>query len=201
LVTITAGAGTNEKNFLIHKKFARHYSPIFATAFESKFIEGQTQTYKLDDVAGTVVQLLIQWLYTKRFDPDFDPHANPEDLNTAYESVIHLAVQTWALADRLILPALQNQVVNWIYWCRQEVDIVPIFAFNEVYELTGPGSALRSLFVSFCARFMPCGRYLEEPDRFPPEMMLELASYFAGNCFLKEELEEAENFHVDVIDL
>lgn len=58
-------AGLEAKEFTVHKEFACHYSPVLKATFNSNFIEGQTQTYNLDDIEVEVVRLLVHWLYTQ----------------------------------------------------------------------------------------------------------------------------------------
>jgi hypothetical protein len=50
----------------VHKEFACFASPVFDAAFNSNFIEGQTQTYKLDDTTSRAFRLLTQWLYFEK---------------------------------------------------------------------------------------------------------------------------------------
>lgn len=67
-MTFYIGKGENMKEFVIHKEFACHYSPVFKAAFNSGFIEDQTQTYQLADTNPQVFQLLVQWLYSQTFE-------------------------------------------------------------------------------------------------------------------------------------
>ncbi|TVY92543.1 hypothetical protein LAWI1_G001527 [Lachnellula willkommii] len=92
VVTILAGSGEKEEKFIVHKAFACHYCPVFKAAFESGFIEGQTQTYKLDDVEPKVVQLLVQWLYTQRLDIRVDMEVDNK-LFSHLEEPFHLQSQ------------------------------------------------------------------------------------------------------------
>lgn len=62
---VTILAGPNKEPFLVHKDFACHYSPVLRAAFNSSFIEGETQTYDLDDVEEETVRLLVHWIYTQ----------------------------------------------------------------------------------------------------------------------------------------
>ncbi|TVY50181.1 hypothetical protein LCER1_G009005, partial [Lachnellula cervina] len=78
VVTILAGSGEKEEKFIVHKAFACHYSPVFKAAFDSGFIEGQTQTYKLDDIEPKVVQVLVQWVYTQKIDIRVDMEVDTE---------------------------------------------------------------------------------------------------------------------------
>lgn len=57
MVTLYAGEGDDHK-FTVHKDFVCHYSPVLKAAFESDFIEGQTQSYRLKDTSERTVKLL-----------------------------------------------------------------------------------------------------------------------------------------------
>jgi len=48
---------------VIHKDFAI-LSPVLKAAFSSPFLEGQTQTYRLEDIGGDVLRLLAHRFYT-----------------------------------------------------------------------------------------------------------------------------------------
>src|ERR1700742_1837678 len=90
------------KMFLINKEFACHASPAFDAAFNSNFIEGQTQTYKLDDTTTRAFQLLTQWMYFQKITisqledefelKEIDDVGNKEDL---------ALVELWVLTDKL----------------------------------------------------------------------------------------------------
>lgn len=67
MVTLYAGQQEEAKPFLIHKDFACHYSEVLNIALNSDFVEGQTQSYRLDEDNGEVVRLLnyCKWEFTK----------------------------------------------------------------------------------------------------------------------------------------
>jgi BTB/POZ domain len=52
---------------LVHKEVACLHSPVFKTAFNGSFVEGKTQTYRLEDTSVDVFRLLVQWLYSQKF--------------------------------------------------------------------------------------------------------------------------------------
>lgn len=66
LVTLLVDQDTEK--FVVHNELACHYTPVLKAAFESNFIEGQTQTYKLQDTTKGAVRLLVQWLYPQKLD-------------------------------------------------------------------------------------------------------------------------------------
>ncbi|TVY15074.1 hypothetical protein LARI1_G006127 [Lachnellula arida] len=58
-VTIRAGDAATGRDLIAHRDLACYYSPVFKAAFNSRFIEGETQKYTLEDVSPAVARLLI----------------------------------------------------------------------------------------------------------------------------------------------
>ncbi|XMA14306.1 hypothetical protein WAI453_007097 [Rhynchosporium graminicola] len=69
LVTFTIGP--EKKKFLIHKNFACEASPIFKSAFNSSFVEGQSQEYVLEDTTEAAFTMFTEWVYTGRLEINF----------------------------------------------------------------------------------------------------------------------------------
>jgi len=130
-----------------------------------------------------------------------DWEAEKNKMQREFDNALSNAVALWALADKLLMPTLQNRIVDWIHWGRVKAKIVPTAVLNDVYRCTGPGSQLRRLFVENCARGVPNEWYLKHPEQFPQEMLLELATYFSVNFSVKGQAEEKESFHVKVMKL
>lgn len=59
VVGLYAGEDRGEKALNIHKDIACFYSPVFKAAFNSQFIEGEEQKYRLEDASPRAVRLLI----------------------------------------------------------------------------------------------------------------------------------------------
>jgi len=68
MVTFLIGETGSEEPFKVHKEFACYYSPVLRAAFNSSFLEGQTQTYRLEDIGVNAFRLLVQWLYSQNMD-------------------------------------------------------------------------------------------------------------------------------------
>jgi hypothetical protein len=101
MVTLYVGSKSG-KGSHVHKDFACHHSSVFHAAFTTNnFLEGQTQTYVLQNTTEPVVRLLVHWMYTEQLDISESESAKPnssEDLSL---------VQLWILADKLLIPRLQ----------------------------------------------------------------------------------------------
>ncbi|KAE9381305.1 hypothetical protein N431DRAFT_457906 [Stipitochalara longipes BDJ] len=64
---VTFHIGPELTPFIVHKEVACLHCPVFEAAFNSNFIEGQTQTYKIDDTTVEAFQYLVQWFYGQKF--------------------------------------------------------------------------------------------------------------------------------------
>lgn len=143
------------------------------------------------------MQVLVQWLYTQKLDIRVDKEVDTERL-THLEEPLSLAVSVWALADKLLLPALQNEAVDWIERVCNEAEICPNICVGRVYECTGAGSLLRQFFVSHTAHYMPSHFYKEDSKDYPKEFLVDLAAYFGDNFVARKARESKEDFHVQV---
>lgn len=147
MITIVAGEGDNPAKFVVHKDFVCHYSPVFRAAFNSAFIEGQTQTYHLKDSREKVVGLLVEWVYTKDISTSND--------GDGYGDLVEL----WILADKLCIPDLQNCVINTLgnITYKPATKILLGSQLKKLYLGTSFGSQLRRFAVAECARHTkPC---------------------------------------------
>ena len=70
-------------------EFVCYYSPALRAAFNSSFVEGQTQTYRLEDISTNAFRLFVQWLYSQKI-----------DLHVGIDSVSDNSVQSVAGAGK-----------------------------------------------------------------------------------------------------
>lgn len=166
LVTFTVGEGEDRRDFLVHKEFACRYSPVLRAAFDSNFIEGQMQAYTLEDTDEETFRLLVQWFYTQRLDSlpsddQFDPKsAEFEDKVDAQQTRL---TGLWVLADKLLLPKLQNLALYAIDRTRIKTARSPTHCFDRIWEGTATDSPLRRYMVDICARRLAVGWLAKVP--------------------------------------
>ena len=98
---------SHNQTFTVHKDYICLASPFFAAAFNGKFMEGESQSMRLDDVDPAVFGLLVHWIYFQKFDLPM-VKGNEEEPTADYEKLAEL----WILGQRTIMPALQNYVVD-----------------------------------------------------------------------------------------
>ncbi|CZT11061.1 uncharacterized protein RAG0_15335 [Rhynchosporium agropyri] len=71
------GPGDKTTELIVHKEVAYHQSKVLNAAFNSSFIEGSAQTYRIENFREVTFTFMVQWLYSQRFnlshhDPAFD---------------------------------------------------------------------------------------------------------------------------------
>ncbi|KAE9376527.1 hypothetical protein N431DRAFT_452942 [Stipitochalara longipes BDJ] len=102
-VTILAGKGDAQEEFRVHKNVITYFSPFFDAAFNSNFIEGQTQTMTLEDIEAPIFGLFNNWLYIRKVER--------EDGNAL--QLIEYA-KLWSLSQRFLIPKLQAYLLKAI---------------------------------------------------------------------------------------
>lgn len=101
VINVSVEAGCEVESFYVHKNFITHYSPYFDAAFNGNFAEGQSQKLDLEDTEPHVFGTFVNWLYS-------------QDIETAEGEVpeVSTLVNLWLLADKCLVPKLQNQVMH-----------------------------------------------------------------------------------------
>ncbi|TVY88125.1 hypothetical protein LAWI1_G006726 [Lachnellula willkommii] len=170
LVALIVGKEPNIKKLVLHKEAACLYSPVFTAAFNSAFLEGQTQEYRLEEVNEGAAQFLVQWLYNQELTITQleDGKYNQDEV----ESLIQLNI----LADKLLLPRLQNLTLSELSKVCHKSKFAHSFNFHYLYANTGPGSPLRRFVVDHCASVLCSYDYGASSDNFPKEMLVDLAA-------------------------
>ncbi|TVY24086.1 hypothetical protein LHYA1_G006974 [Lachnellula hyalina] len=166
---ITVEFGPEKIRFVVHKEFACYHSPVLKAALNSNFIEGQTQTYTLRDPRETTGRVFVHWLYSQQLLDynDWEPKSSQDK---------HLIlIQLHMLADKLLIPRLQNAIIQLMHQHIREHKLVLRRTLKYVYKETETGSLLRRFILHLCACYMPRMVYSEFPDDVPKEMLLELA--------------------------
>ena len=164
------------------------YSPVLNAAFNSDFLEGQTQTYNLEDTAPGAFQLLVQWLYTKSIqfcltdaEINYIPFAGPETMLRNYNKITKQKLLRygmrlmilWITADYLQLPRLQNMAIDGLDHLSLQWGIIGINV-RYLYENVPSGAPLRQLIFEHCLLFMSPSSYQDVPHLFPKQMLLDL---------------------------
>jgi len=152
--------------------------------------------------------MLVHWLYTQKLDLTLEelenptalddtltptnqpsPEDLPEEEDQIRESVsaheLHL-VQLWVIADRLLIPALQNAVIEILvrFWGVNDESIHGCGWIDYAYEHTQPQSSLRRLAVDTFAYVADSHAWLTFKDNahlLPKEFLIDLAIALSRN--------------------
>ncbi len=168
IVTVNVSSTDNEtKPFQVHKNYICHYSPYFEAAFNGRFIEGETQVLDLDDTDPLVFGIFVNWLYTQTV-------VDEEGIFPSCSDCINL----WILADRLLVPSLQNQSLaaldkaRILYEGMKGKDLTDEI-FQRVWTHTGVRSCLRMYLVKVIVE-LPARSRIGRPERYPHEMLVSI---------------------------
>jgi hypothetical protein len=138
IVTFLIGPGDSPKKFIVHKEPACYHSPILDAAFNGNFVEGQTQTYRIEDTSPEAFRFFVQWLYRQELDL-FQLKSlaveEDEEPKQSYDEDIALA-ELWVLAEKMAVPALQNLVIEKIIAIRENTIAVPTATIPYIYQRT-----------------------------------------------------------------
>ncbi|PMD39676.1 hypothetical protein L207DRAFT_583536 [Hyaloscypha variabilis F] len=149
LVTFIVGKEGETGKFTAHKEVVCYHSKVLNAAFNSTSVEGQTQTYRLEDTSE-VFKLFMQWIYFQRLtlkQRDDTRKLEKGEYNAESLSLVAL----WVLADKFCMPRLQNFTLKTIEDISEKHSSICTPSFNYVYENTAPGSLLRQYLVASLA--------------------------------------------------
>ncbi|TEY57531.1 hypothetical protein BOTCAL_0215g00130 [Botryotinia calthae] len=149
MVTFIVGTGDKQDTFMIHKQIACEHSEVWDRAFNSAFIEGQTQTYHIEDADPEAFRLLTQWVYQEKFE-----HAHSREFSPRHNGDFYLIVQCmeedgvllrlWVLAEKFLIRGLQNYTMRVLcsksLVCKLYLSSIEL---RYVFHNTGEESALR----------------------------------------------------------
>jgi hypothetical protein len=171
---VTFLIGSNENKFIVHKEFACHYSPVLKAAFNSQFIEGQTQTYRLEDTTEGTFRLFVQWLYYQQLELLQLQDGNVDDnlVIDEDESLFGL----WILADKLGAPHLQNLAIESMEKIYYKTEGLATSHLHYIYDNTSAGSLLRKYMVDQCRESLWSESYMDCRHEFPHEFLIELVA-------------------------
>lgn len=183
VVTFLVGPVGEKEEFVIHKEHCCFYSTVLKAAFTGNFVEGQTQTYRLDENTSSAFRLFTQWLYTqelkvKQLQISREEHKKMvEGPKNPFGAENMDLAELWVLADKMAMPDLQNKVICTIIEIRKHSWHTLAWSTLEfIYENTAVDSLLRQVMVKevalhgIHADFQKIGTY-------PKEFIADLAKY------------------------
>lgn len=175
MVTVMIGLPNNLKKFVLHKSFACFHSPVLHQAFSGPSLESQTQIYTIDDFDfPDAFGAIMDWMYTERSSGFLDAMEMAEvEAEGGARLLPNYLYIIWVLADRLLMPKLQNRIMDVVYdheFCRNETPGIP-----WVYKNTTPGSKLRRFVIYRIADDRYSQRDRESLQILPTECLVDWA--------------------------
>jgi hypothetical protein len=183
---VTIYAGPERKAFRVHKEVACLYSPVLKAAFNSNFIEGQTQAYTLEG-CDKAFQLIVQWMYRQPITPPATKEEynliraklrsvrSTQDFEILHKIVRHSCdlVSAWLIADYLQIPRLQNYLVDQTEQLRLDTCLSAFLWIGFLYKNVPRSAAIRKLVFEQYVRFLPAEEYEKKSELFPKEFLLD----------------------------
>ncbi|XMA14323.1 hypothetical protein WAI453_007114 [Rhynchosporium graminicola] len=223
LVTFIFGPGDKTMELIVHKEVACHYFEVLNAAFNSSFIEGSTQTYRIKNFREVTFTCMDQWLYSQRFnllhhDPAFDCKISMDkDFSQFQELLSYLIslpnlgfqppVQLWVLADLLAIPKLQNAAIDALQSVTEESDLgiedLRSCCFRYIYKNSMNESQLRKYILApFVRRTVDPDTIKDDAKVYPHAMLVDVSEMYISMNVNKDGLEDmnATEFYVDVHD-
>lgn len=155
------GAGVS---FDVHKEFACHYSPVLKAAFNSKFVEGQTQAYAFPEYEPEVIRCFIEWIYSQQVS---GAYSATDDRHIQFSEATLVLSKLWVLADSILVPKLQNYVIHELKRVCDSFQRIPTNSLEYIYLMTNSESPLRRWCFQWCVRRTPSNRYVKFPHLYP----------------------------------
>jgi hypothetical protein len=147
--------------FVFHRNLISHYSPFFAAAFKGNFKEGLSQEMTLE-ADFKAFGVFSNWLYTQTI---LDSEGYQPDMC----SLAHL----WILADRFLVPRLQNKVVDNLHYIlnRGRENVSDFLAFCKIADEHAEGDNPLTLLAASLLTFSPRGSIDHFLDQVPRSIL------------------------------
>lgn len=191
LVPFLIGPTDKQSRFYVHKEIACASSPMFEEAFNSQFIEGQTQIYSLEDTSSRAFRFLVQSIYKgtlivlaskteylqRAMQATTPPYYELESGSTVKETEVRALVDVWVLADKLMMAEFQNRIMGILYKGYEAKDLLRNAQY--VWDDTTETSQIRRLFVYRCAAALSDVDLMASAELLPKDTTM---ATFILNC-------------------
>lgn len=174
--------GSNGVKFSTFKNLACFHSPFFNGAFNGPFVEGQSQEIKFEDVGVEEFGQLVHWMCCGKIEID--------------KVGLLTAAKLWCIADRFMIPVLQNVAVKHISVLLALLEIPENEnlannvgkVFQVAYEY-GADTELKAILVEFVAGRFDINSIKSWAEYFPKEFLVDITVALKvhgqplGGCF------------------
>lgn len=172
---VTFFIGPSKIKFLIHKRIVCEASPVFEAAFNSSFIEGQAQEYVLADTTEGTFALFTEWIYRG----DFNVSLPNDVINLNLEDLHSNLLDLWILADKLLIPRLQNRALQLLDDTRKKFKQIYITKYISVWSNTGDDCVLRRYLLDLLVRWAHSDTFKEQQESLSMDILVDAATLFA----------------------
>ncbi len=160
--------------------FACNASPVLKAAFNSRFQEGETQTYILEDVDAEIFDRLVLWIYTQTatFEEINGAEVEPPSKETqaSFDEEVLKLLKLWTLGDKLLMPELQNEVMTAIteMWGLGQCHLRSTSWIPYIWEYPIAGSPIHRFVSSHVICWVKKDHCLQHYQDFPPELLMDV---------------------------
>ncbi|CZR58478.1 uncharacterized protein PAC_08370 [Phialocephala subalpina] len=197
---VTVNVRKNEddeyETFPVHSNYICHYSPFFKAAFQGGFEEADKQEMNLEDTNPLAFGIFVTWLYTQQICRD------SEDVMKNDITWYSILIDLWILADTVLVPRLQNKILEEIDIHRTATKRIPRLLYHQIYNGTSAESPLRLYLIDYCVN---SPRETAEVDSHPPQLLVDIINETRsrvraqpGKC-RRWQLQD-ENWHKYLVD-
>ncbi|OBT48082.1 hypothetical protein VE00_01023 [Pseudogymnoascus sp. WSF 3629] len=196
--------GPERQKFGMHQDHLCATSPYFKSAFEGKFQEAELGEVTLKHTSVATFEMFNEWLYTDNVTEELcrEENMTASQMYDKDKPTYPQMLDVWVLADYLLVPRLQNHIMDKMIARFNNRQIMPILDFAYFYKNTQLGSPIRKFMVDlFVWRWYTASdQYLEYAPRIPSEMSTDLLVAFARRLAKAGEnpLNDTGNYHVPV---
>ncbi|KAL2064012.1 hypothetical protein VTL71DRAFT_4506 [Oculimacula yallundae] len=180
---VTFIVGKPKQVFFVHKNAACAHSLFFKAAFESKMIEGSTQTMHLEDVDVKAFGRLVDWIYNKDVS-GFDP------IQTSLQDMIlgpytnndkcDLYTNIWKLAERTMMPGLQNAAMSQLHSHFEKPRKDDIIRLSHIAFQDENDTVLKKLAIYHALEVLTSATFSKIARLLPVEMTCAIAEEYKG---------------------
>jgi hypothetical protein len=147
---------------------------------------------QLEEVEGGIFGIFANWLYSQTIEDEDSKAPSADQL-----------IQLWVLADRLLVPRLQNQAMAVLDNQRRENapgSRPSSTSYNFAYENTKENSPLRLYITEYCV--FDRQNQIQYPGNYPHQMLVDIINYtrrkYPRRGCWKPSQKDLESYMVDV---
>ncbi|KAG4443027.1 hypothetical protein IFR05_001481 [Cadophora sp. M221] len=195
---VTFYIGPAKKKAIVHKSIVCQASPVLEAAFDSLFIEGQTQVYELEDTTEAAFVLFVQWIYRGRIKLVKGLAQNDDKSHEELRIKQAALADLWILAEKLLIPELQNRAIDLIEGYRLHYGLISKYMAQKAYDNTCVDSPLQRYLVYVSVWMLEVEAFRRSASFYPHAMLVDIAT-LSRQCLISGSKfsSDMSQFHVE----